>query len=239
MSQPSDEPLAVLVSGGLDSAVLLGRAARERSAVHPIYVRTGLTWEGVEFDYLTRFLAAIRTPALKPLVTLELPARDLYGDHWSTTGTAPDAEAGDEEFFLPGRNVLLLSKALIWCRLQRVPAVAMAVLAANPFPDATPQFFADFASAVGHAVGAKLRIETPYAGLTKSQVVALGRDLPLEHTFSCAAPVDGLHCGRCGKCGERGRAFRAAGVPDPTRYASAEWESKTQRPTGRGAWERA
>jgi 7-cyano-7-deazaguanine synthase len=239
MSQPPDEPLAVLVSGGLDSAVLLGRAARERPAVHPVYVRTGLRWEDVERDHLALFLDAIRTPALKPLVTLELPAGDLYGDHWSTTGTAPDAEAGDEEFFLPGRNVLLLSKALLWCHAHRVPAVAMAVLAANPFPDATPEFFADFAAVVGRAVGATLCVETPYATLTKAEVVALGRDLPLEHTFSCAAPVNGQHCGRCGKCGERGRAFRAAGVPDPTRYASAEWETKTQRPTGRGAWERA
>lgn len=239
MSQPSDESLAVLVSGGVDSAVLLGRAVHERPAVHPIYVRTGLAWEDVESGYLTRFLAAIRTPTLKPLTTLELPARDLYGDHWSTTGNAPDAEAGDEEFFLPGRNVLLLSKALIWCRLHKVPAVAMAVLAANPFPDATPEFFADFADVVGRAVGGSLRVETPYATLTKAEVVALGRALPLEHTFSCASPVNGLHCGRCGKCGERGRAFRAALVPDPTRYASAEWESKTQRPTGRGAWERA
>src|SRR5256885_16328497 len=62
MSAPQ-EPLAVLVSGGLDSAVLLGRAARERPAVHPLYVRTGLAWEATELDYLHRFLNAIRTPA--------------------------------------------------------------------------------------------------------------------------------------------------------------------------------
>src|SRR4051812_20970634 len=74
MSAPQ-EPLAVLVSGGLDSAVLLGRAARERPAVHPLYVRTGLAWEATELDYLRRFLEAARTPALRPLVVFDLPVR--------------------------------------------------------------------------------------------------------------------------------------------------------------------
>ncbi|MFO0809865.1 MAG: 7-cyano-7-deazaguanine synthase [Gemmataceae bacterium] len=238
MNAPLKEPLAVLVSGGLDSAVLLGTAAREHTTVHPIFIRSGLVWEDVERAYLDQFLAAIRTQSLAPLTTLELPVRDLYGDHWSTTGrNTPDAEAGDEQFFLPGRNVVLLAKALLWCHLHKVPSVAMAVLAANPFPDATAEFFTTFATAVNRAVGGSVRIETPFAALTKADVVALGRDLPLEHTFSCANPHAGLHCGRCGKCGERGRAFAVAQVPDPTQYASDEWRSKTQRPTNRGAWE--
>src|SRR5438045_5811670 len=79
-------PLAVLVSGGLDSAVLLAEAARAYPAVFPLYVRTGLLWEAVERQYLDRFLAAVRTPALKPLVVLEQPVADLYGYHWSRTG---------------------------------------------------------------------------------------------------------------------------------------------------------
>lgn len=238
MTNPSASSLAVLVSGGLDSAVLLGRATRERPQVHPIYIRTGLAWEDVERDYLRRFLEGIRSPSLQPLVTLELPVRDLYGQHWSTTGRgAPDAEAGDEEFFLPGRNVLLLAKTLLWCHMHKVPAVAMAVLDANPFPDATPEFFREFSGVVGRAVGGSVQVETPYRNMTKAEVVALGAGLPLEHTFSCAEPRDGLHCGVCGKCGERGRAFLAAKVSDPTRYASHEWKGKTQRPTGRGAWQ--
>jgi 7-cyano-7-deazaguanine synthase len=231
------EPLAVLVSGGLDSAVLLGRAARERPAVHPLYVRTGLAWEAAELDFLRRFLDAVRTPALRPLVVFELPVRDLYGEHWSTTGEGvPDAAAPDEEFYLPGRNALLLIKPLLWCHRAGVPAVTLATLAANPFPDATPEFFRDFAGAVNRAVGGAVRVETPYAGLTKAEVVRLGADLPLGHTLSCMNPVDGVHCGVCGKCGERGRAFRAAGVPDPTPYRSREWEQKVQEPSDRGRW---
>src|SRR6476646_9399668 len=99
-------PISVLVSGGLDSAVLLGRSLDDHPAVHPLYVRTGLAWEEVELAYLHRFLLALARPALKPLVVLDLPARDRYDVHWSVTGrVTPDASAPDEEFFLPGRNV--------------------------------------------------------------------------------------------------------------------------------------
>jgi 7-cyano-7-deazaguanine synthase len=48
----------------------------------------------------------------------------------------------------------------------------------------------------------------------------LGRDMPLELTFSCIDPVDGLHCGRCNKCAERQKAFRSIDLEDPTRYGS-------------------
>src|SRR5437016_2792901 len=109
---------AVLVSGGLDSAVLLGRSLDHHPTVHPLYVRSGLAWEQVELTYLRRFLAALARPALQPLVVLDLPVRDLYGDHWSVTGLGtPDAASPDEEFYLPGRNILLLAKALLWCHM--------------------------------------------------------------------------------------------------------------------------
>jgi 7-cyano-7-deazaguanine synthase len=210
--------LAVLVSGGLDSAVLLALAARERPTI-PIYVRSGLTWEPAEFAHLQRFLAAIASTQLKPLITLELPVGDLYGPHWSLTGHGvPDEKSPDQAVYLPGRNVILLAKALVWCHLHGVPAIALAVLAANPFTDATPEFFQSMADTVNRAVGGSVRIETPYAALSKVEVVRRGGDLPLEHTFSCIAPVNSRHCGRCNKCAERRRAFADAGMKDPTGY---------------------
>src|SRR5215213_9242094 len=152
------EPLAVLVSGGLDSAVLLAEAARAYPAVFPLYVRTGITWEAAERTHLDRFLAAVRTPALRPLVVLEQPVTDLYGDHWSLTGVGvPAAGTPDEDVFLPGRNVLLLAKPLLWCHLHGIPEVALAPLAVNPFPDATPEFFDQFSGAVNRAVHGSVR----------------------------------------------------------------------------------
>ncbi|MGL6095871.1 MAG: 7-cyano-7-deazaguanine synthase [Fimbriiglobus sp.] len=215
------EPLAVLVSGGLDSAILLAEAVRAFPAIFPLYVRVGSFWESVEEAYLRRFLTAVAAPNLRPLVVLRQPAEDLFGDHWSLTGkNVPGADTPDEAVFLPGRNVLLLAKPLLWCHLNGVPAVATAPLGSNPFPDATPEFYDGFAAIVNRAVGGSVRVLRPYAdaNLYKLDVLRRGAGLPLEHTFSCIRPADGLHCGACNKCEERRAGFRAAGLPDPTRY---------------------
>jgi 7-cyano-7-deazaguanine synthase len=211
--------LAVLVSGGLDSAVLLAESLQTRTAVQPLYIHCGFFWEPAELDHLRRFLAAADSPALRPLHVLEMPVRDLYPSHWSLTGEGtPGADTPDEAVFLPGRNVLLLSKAILWCHLHGVPELAMAPLASNPFPDATPEFFANFEAVVNRAVGGRVRVIQPYLSKSKVEIVRLGRALPLELTFSCIRPLGGRHCGTCNKCGERRRAFAEAGRPDPTPY---------------------
>src|SRR5688572_13854365 len=102
----SATPLAVLVSGGLDSAILVGEEVRRRT-VYPLYIRFGLGWEEIELAHLRRFLEAAACPALRPLTLLEMPVRDLYGSHWSVTSEGvPAGGTPDEAVYLPGRNVL-------------------------------------------------------------------------------------------------------------------------------------
>jgi 7-cyano-7-deazaguanine synthase len=216
--QPTE--LAVLFSGGLDSAVLLGEGARKHAAVHPLYVRGGLFWEPDELEFVRRFLAAVRAPALRPLILLDAPLADVYGEHWSVRGRGvPGPNTPDAAVYLPGRNVFLLGKAMVWCHLRGVPAVALGTLSANPFPDATAEFVAGLERVVNEAVGGAVRVLRPYAGLVKADVLRRGKDLPLELTLSCLRPVDGRHCGRCNKCQERRQAFTAAGLEDRTAYA--------------------
>lgn len=218
-AEPDAGPLAVLVSGGLDSAILLAESLRSHRAVYPLYVRCGLYWEEDECHHLRQFLRAVQVPALQLLHVLHMPVTDLYPAHWSLTGKGvPDAHSPDEAVFLPGRNVLLLAKAMLWCHLHKVPALALAPLECNPFPDATPAFFAAFEAVVNQAVEGRVQVLQPYLGLGKIDVLRRGRDLPLQWTFSCIRPIQCRHCGACNKCAERQKAFAGAGVPDPTPY---------------------
>lgn len=218
MSQPADT-WAILVSGGVDSCVLLAEIARRERQVHPLYVRAGLYWEEAELAGLRRFVEAVKTPALGPIQVLELPVGDMYGAHWSVSGAdVPADSTPDEAVYLPGRNVLLLSKAMIWCRLHNVGNLGLAPLKGNPFPDATPDFFTRFEAIVNQAVAGSIRLHRPYAELSKVEVLQRGKELPLELTFSCIRPEVGEHCGVCNKCGERRAGFHAAGIADRTLY---------------------
>jgi 7-cyano-7-deazaguanine synthase len=218
---PFPKELAVLVSGGLDSAILFGTVCHFGSIVHPLYVRNGHVWQSTEEAHLRDYLETLDGANLRPLHVLDVPVADLYGAHWSITGRAvPDAQSADEAVFLPGRNVLLLDKALLWCHLHEVGTVAVGHLKSNPFPDATAPFFAGLEKAVNQAVGGKVEILRPFANMSKTEVMHLGRDLPLATTFSCIRPAAGKHCGICNKCGERRKAFADAQMPDRTVYDS-------------------
>jgi 7-cyano-7-deazaguanine synthase len=213
--------LVVLASGGADSAILVADQAAQGQVVQPVYIRFGLAWEGIEEAHLRRFLDSIQgQPRIQPLAVFELPVADVYGPHWSVSGMdAPDAATPDEAVYLPGRNLLLLVKTSVWCALHGVGRIALGTLKGNPFADSSREFFGGFAALADLAMANRLEVITPFAGLSKAEVLALGRDLPLEHTFSCIAPVGDRHCQTCNKCAERRKAFAEAGIEDRTQYA--------------------
>jgi 7-cyano-7-deazaguanine synthase len=216
----SPATIGVLASGGLDSSILLAHLLSQGNHVQPFYIRKGLYWQEHELAGLRKFLHATATPNLLELVILDLPLADLYAGHWSLTGQGtPAHDSPDEAVYLPGRNALLLVKPAIWCQLHGIETLALAPLGTSPFEDAGTQFLADFESALNRGAQRRVQFLSPFGKMNKQQVMTLGRNLPLELTFSCIAPVGGLHCGRCNKCAERQGAFRVAGVSDNTVYA--------------------
>jgi 7-cyano-7-deazaguanine synthase len=213
---------AVLFSGGLDSAVLLAQAAQQ-DTVQPIYVSVGLAWEAAERATVERLLHSSHTAdRIQPLVSLGVDMRDVYpSSHWAVRGEAPAFDTPDEDVYIEGRNIVLLSKAAVFMARAKIARVLMGTLAGNPFADASAVFFTALGRALSIGLGATINIDAPFAALHKADVIRLGLSLhvPLEATLSCMQPEGGLHCGRCSKCRERRDAFREAGTEDLTRYA--------------------
>lgn len=216
--------VAVLFSGGLDSAVLLAHAM-SRGAAQPVYVSVGLAWEQQEREAAERLLSAAPYAGVaQPLVSLQVDMRDVYPpSHWAVRGEAPAFDTPDEEVYIEGRNVVLLSKTAVYMARARLTRVWLGPLAANPFPDATPEFFGAMARALSLGLAASIEIEAPFSSMHKAEVIDLGARLgvPFGLTLSCMQPDRGRHCGRCSKCRERRDAFAEAGVEDPTEYATA------------------
>ena len=214
---------AVLLSAGLDSAVLAASEARS-GVVHPLYVSTGLAWERAELAALEQLLATAPFRNLAPAARLSFTVEDVYpASHWALRGTPPAFDTADEDVYLTGRNVMLLSKAAIYCAQHHISRIALGPLAGNPFPDATPEFFDSMARALSLGLNHGISVATPFLSMDKSDVIKLGVELgvPLELTLSCMNPQQGRHCGRCSKCRERRDAFNDAGIADPTTYATA------------------
>lgn len=219
---------AVLLSGGLDSAVLVAEeAAHGDRDVQPVYVSVGLAWESAERQAVARLLdSGALGPRVRPLASLSVDMRDVYPHtHWAVEGRPPAYHTPDEDVYLPGRNIVLLGKAGVYCAAARLDRLVLGTLDHNPFPDATPAFRDAMAAALSMGLAHPLTIAAPYSTLSKAEVIRRGLALsvPLELTLSCMSPVvesgGATHCGVCSKCRERHDAFVEAGVQDPTTYA--------------------
>ncbi len=213
---------AVLCSGGLDSAVLVAHEART-GIVQPVYVSVGLAWEPIERRAMATVLDALNlAPRVKPPVSLGVDMRDVYPDsHWAVRGVPPAYDTPDEDVYIVGRNIVLLSKAAVFCAQRKIEQLAVGPLAGNPFPDATPEFFGAMERALSLGLDVGLTITAPFGHLHKADVIRRGLelDVPLHLTLSCMNPSqDGRHCGACSKCRERQEGFRDAGTVDATGY---------------------
>ena len=234
------ERIAVLTSGGLDSAVLVADLSRSAD-VFPIYVEFGLAWEAAEKKALQSYLETLDHERVEALTTLAVPADRFYGSHWSLTGEAvPDYDASHDADYLPGRNVLLLGVTAVWCALHDVHRIGLGTLAQNPYPDAKPEFFAGYGRLLSGALSHGIEVIAPYRGMGKSALIRAHPELPLHLTLTCIGQKAGqsldesagagpLHCGACVKCHERHEAFVQAGTPDRTRYAVAPGVIKADR----------
>jgi len=222
---------AVLFSGGLDSAVLLALEMDAHAPVWPIHVRSGLAWEDAEARTIARLLAAPPFAGrVQPPATLGVDMRDVYpATHWAVQGKPPAYDTPDEDVYLEGRNVVLVAKAAVWCARHSVERLVIGPLAGNPFPDATPEFFATMARAMSLGLARPFSVVAPLTSLHKEDVIKLGvaHHVPLELTLSCMNPKSDRHCGLCSKCRERQDAFKAAGVEDRTTYNEA-WKGVRQ-----------
>lgn len=221
-------PTAVLLSGGLDSAVLLADEA-QRDDVQPVYISVGLAWEAAEREAVRLFLRDGLTGKshVRPLAALSVDMTDVYpAAHWALRGEPPAYHTPDEDVYLPGRNIVLLGKAGIFCAAAGLDRLVIGTLDHNPFSDATPSFRTAMEATLTLGLDHRLSLEAPYARMTKSQVVARGAELGLrlDLTLSCMSPVHHpgqfpRHCGTCSKCRERRDAFVEAGIGDETDYA--------------------
>lgn len=227
----------VLLSGGIDSTTVLGQVTGLLCSRLPL--RSQL--QCVSVDYGQRHRREIE--AAQKITNL------LYCDHkildlrsvvphtmlTDATSEIPnvhynDLPEGISPTYVPFRNGLMLSALASYVQ-GNLGSEHNAVIhfgahagdaARDAYPDCTFQFTGAMAAAIYIGTYHRVRLEVPFQFMEKDEIIRLGIKLgvPYELTWSCYRGGE-LHCGTCPTCRSRREAFIKAGVPDPTKYATA------------------
>ncbi|WP_206859952.1 7-cyano-7-deazaguanine synthase QueC [Lysobacter changpingensis] len=226
----------VLVSGGMDSAVVVAIARAQGFAVHALSVRYGQRHTS-ELDAAQRVADSLGAVAHK---TVNVDLRSIGGsaltDEAITVPTDADGHAVGQDApkdaipvtYVPARNTIMLSVALGWAEVLGANDLFCGVNAVDysGYPDCRPEFVEAFEKLANLATkagveGAGIRVHAPLQFMSKADIVREGVRLGVDfaQTVSCyQADDDGRACGHCDACRLRAEGFAAAGVADPTRY---------------------
>jgi 7-cyano-7-deazaguanine synthase len=207
----------LLLSGGLDSAILLAHLRDEGREVCALSVNYGQRHfrEIAAAEQLGKHYGV-------SLLFLNLPQLSLaFGPAPLLTGASDVESLPAEATVVPNRNMVLLSLAAAHALSSGAGEVALAAHLDDigAYPDCRHDFLAVMNNAILLASACQVTLRTPLKYLSKGQVVKLGAKLgvPFGLTYSCYAGR-GQHCGRCAACRGRKKGFAEAGVEDPTEY---------------------
>lgn len=217
----------VLVSGGMDSAVVLAIARKQGYAVHALSVSYGQRHTS-ELEAAARVAATLGAVRHK-IVAVDL--RSIGGSALTADIDVPDAGGeGIPVTYVPARNTIMLSIALGWAEVLGAADIFCGVNAVDfsGYPDCRPEFIEAFQALANVATkagveGSGLRVHAPLLYMGKAEIVREGVRLGVDfaQTVSCyRADADGRACGHCDACRLRADGFAAAGIADPTRYVA-------------------
>jgi 7-cyano-7-deazaguanine synthase len=216
----------VLLSGGLDSATVLGLARAEGYVCHALSIEYGQRHQA-ELDAAARVAAALGAAEHR---IMHVDLAGIGGSALTDTRMAvPEApSAGIPVTYVPARNTLMLSLAVGWAEVLGATDIFLGVNAVDysGYPDCRPQFIQAFEQLARLATkagveGAEFKIHAPLINMSKADIVKAGNRLGIDFgmTVSCyQADRQGRACGKCDSCRLRVAGFAAADITDPTRY---------------------
>ena len=232
MSGAATRRAVVLVSGGMDSAVVAAIARAQGFEVYALSVAYGQR-------HASELAAAQRVAAMTGAAqhkTVDVDLRSIGGSALTDQAIAIPTEADGHELggavipstYVPARNTIMLSVALGWAEVLGAKDIFCGVNAVDysGYPDCRPAFIeaferlANLATKAGVEEGG-LRIHAPLMRMSKADIVREGVRLGVDFacTVSCyQADDDGRACGHCDACRLRAQGFAEAGIADNTRY---------------------
>lgn len=218
------EKIVLVLSGGMDSAVLLYHL-----------LDAGHTLKTLSVNYGQRHVREIESAAaLSERVGVEHRIADLrsinplLGSNSLSSAEieVPEghyAEESMKQTVVPNRNMIMLSVAVGWALALQFDAVAYGAHSGDHaiYPDCREEFAQALDQAVGLCDWQGMQLMRPFVELDKGAIAQRGDALgvPFELTWTCYKG-GAVHCGKCGACQERREAFAAHRITDPVTFES-------------------
>jgi len=208
----SNKSVVVLTSGGLDSSTTMLRLANEGYRVYPLFINYGqdaLFMEWGSIKSIVRILQK-RNMAITDRERIDIDSIDKFHQNRRKTGI--------KNSIFPFRNLILVSIGAFYGYHLNIFELALG-LVKDGFPDCTSSFQSKLEEVLSESVSKKISVIAPFIDQHKSDIVEYGNkhDFPYKETYSCYEGGND-HCGKCGGCEGRKRAFKEAGIDDPTKY---------------------
>jgi 7-cyano-7-deazaguanine synthase len=207
----------VLLSGGMDSTIVLAWALRQygRDFTHALSIDYGQR-HARELEAAVRIAKHFRVSHRVASVRIDLAGSlvDAYdADLSRRANVSPD--------IVPMRNAILLSMAAGYAARAGADTVCIGACEMDVagFPDCRPEFLSAAQHAFTLATGEPISIVAPLLAMGKGATVKLARELPgcwdaLALSWTCYRGGE-QPCGECSACVARADGFAHAGECDP------------------------
>lgn len=224
--------ILVLCSGGLDSTVLLWKAANKVGAENVIglscfygqkhakemeYAKWQCEKLGIKL-YHSDLSAVFK---FNPACCSLLKDSNVAIEHGSYAEQLDKLKEGESlATYVPFRNGLFLAYAAAVALQLNCDEIYYGAhsddAAGNAYPDCTSDFIEHMCDAIYFGSGYKVDMSAPWWDMTKADVVAQGLNLGMteddfRHTWSCYEGQE-EPCGECGTCIDRKKAFELNGI---------------------------
>jgi len=217
------ETAIVLLSGGMDSAVVAALACRDHEAafLHLDYGQRTEDRERAAFVALAEHYGVTRR-----LISRVEPLQSVKGSSLTDAGI-PLKEEGPARAipatYVPFRNTHFLAAAVSWGEVIGARWIYYGAVEedSSGYPDCREDYVDAFNRLVreGTRPDTRLTVLAPLLHRSKAEIVREGMRLgaPFHLTWSCYTESE-TACGECDSCRLRLKGFREAGHPDPIAY---------------------
>lgn len=225
----TDQPAVVLLSGGLDSTVLLHHVAKDMnfSEIHALSFNYGQRHSReLACAAAQARLAGVAEHRVMDITFMGALVRQgsaliAGGADVPDLAALPAEELEQPPTYVPNRNMMLLSMAVAYAESHGITDVFYGAQAQDEYGywDCTRDFLQRMNEVLALNRKKPVSIHAPFVTKSKGETVKLGLRLGVDftQTWSCYRGREWA-CGTCPTCVERLNAFKYNNVADPAVY---------------------